>query len=120
MLRDDDAGHGLEHFAIAHQRTLVELPGDYCALARRLCDPDQVLLWMLHVSQVGERPLGGDGDVSVHGEMQDDVELSGPVGRHDDLAMRGREVNQRERDLVRAWNQLSESKGAGRVGRDGP
>ena len=43
VLRDDHARHGLEHFALPHQRSHVELLRRDRTLARRLRDADQVL-----------------------------------------------------------------------------
>ena len=43
VLADDDARHGFEHFAGAHDRPRVELPRRDRALARRLRDADEVL-----------------------------------------------------------------------------
>ena len=85
VLRDDDARHGLEHFAVAHERPLVELLRGDRALARRLRDADEILGRVLDVGEVGERPLAGHRHVGVQRQMQDRIEAHDPGGRDLDL-----------------------------------
>ena len=73
VLRDDHARHGLEHFALPHDRPDVELPRGDRALARRLRDADEILGRVLDVGQVRERPLADHGDVGVERQVHDFV-----------------------------------------------
>ena len=109
VLRDDDAGHGLQHFA---RRASADAPraarGDR-ALAGRLRDADEILGGVLDVGEVRERPRSGHGDVGVEREVQHHVEADRRAGGDVDVAPRRREVDERERHLIAARRQPIEA-----------
>ena len=116
VLRDDDARHGLEHLALAHDRPHVELTRGDRALARRLRDADQALRGIVDVGQVGEAAAGHDGHVGAHRQLEHRVAPDLAAVDHD-TAVDGRpEVHQRDHDRVRAARHVLEDVAAVGVG----
>jgi hypothetical protein len=70
VLRDDHAGHCLEHLALPHEWPHIELLRGDRALTRRCRDADQVFRGVLGVGEIDERALADDHDFRVQGQMQ--------------------------------------------------
>ena len=71
VLAHDEARHGFEDFAGAHDRTLVELRGRDGALTGRRRDADEVRRRILDIGDVSKRPGAGHDDVGAERERQD-------------------------------------------------
>ena len=103
VLADDEAGYGLEHLRRPEDRTRFDLGRGDRTLARRVGHPDETLLGVRDVGEVGERVPRRHHDVRGDRQSQDRVDHDGVLPGDGDLLLdEAGEVRQPEGHLVGA------------------